>query len=76
MEYVRIRGKDYISIQAFAEALGVSTASIYNWRKAGHLSFAWPLGRVMTFVDRPTAEKLLRLRITDAMGAFLRSIDN
>jgi predicted site-specific integrase-resolvase len=75
MRYVTIDGTDYIHIQALASNLKVSTATIYNWRRAGHIDFCWPLGRVMTFVDRQTAERLLRLRITDAMGAFVKSME-
>ena len=72
MQFIRINGTDYIHIQSFAEAMNVSTATLYNWRKAGHLQFEWPLGRAMTFVDRGTAERLMRFRITDAMGAFVK----
>ena len=75
MEYITFKGQEYIHIQAFAEAIGVSTASVYNWRKAGHLSFAWPLGRAMTFVDRQTAERFIRLKITHAMGAFVKDME-
>jgi hypothetical protein len=75
MQYVTIDGKDFVQIQTLAQALGVCTASVYNWRKAGALDFCWPLGRAMTFVSRNTAERLMRLRITDAMGAFVKSMD-
>jgi len=74
MQYVTINGTDYLHIQSLAEALNVSTATIYNWRRAGHIEFEWPLGRVMSFVRRETAERLFRLKITDAMGAFMRDI--
>jgi predicted site-specific integrase-resolvase len=73
MQYVTVNGKDYVHIQTLAEALNVSTATIYNWRRAGHIDFCWPLGRVMTFVTRETAEKLRRLSIVSAVGAFVRS---
>lgn len=73
MEYVTFRGKDYVHIQALAVAIGVSTATIYNWHRARHIDFCWPLGRVMTFVDRETAERLMRLKITQEMGAFIKS---
>jgi hypothetical protein len=76
MQYVTINGSDYIHIQALAVSLNVSTATIYNWRRAGYIDFCWPLGRVMTFVTRETSERLLRLRITDAMGAFVKSMEN
>jgi predicted site-specific integrase-resolvase len=75
MDYITVRGKDYVHIQTCAVAIGVSTATIYNWHRAGHIDFCWPLGRVMTFVTRETAEKLMRLRITDEMGAFLKSME-
>lgn len=75
MEYVTINGKDYVKIQSLAEALNVCTASIYNWRRSGNVDFAWPLGRALTFVTRETAERLLRLKITAAMGAFLKTIE-
>lgn len=75
MQYVTINGSDYVHIQTLAEALNVSTATIYNWRRAGHIDFCWPLGRVMTFVTRETAERLMRLRITTAMGAFARGME-
>lgn len=73
MQYVTVNGIDYLHIQSLAEALNVSSATIYNWHRAGHLQFEWPLGRVMTFVSRETAERFIRLRITDAMGACLKS---
>ena len=73
--YVTIAGTDYLHIQSLAEALNVSTATIYNWRRAGHIKLEWPLGRVMSFVSRETAERLFRLRITDAMGAFVRDME-
>jgi hypothetical protein len=72
MYYVTIKGIDYVHIQTLAEALNVCTATVYNWRKAGHIQFEWPLGKAMTFVTRETAERLFRLRITDEMGAFVR----
>lgn len=75
MQYVTIDGKDFVQIQTLAQALGVCTASVYNWRHAGHISFCWPLGRALTFVDRTTAERLMRLKITDAMGAFARNME-
>ena len=73
MQYVTVNGNHYVHIQTLAEALNVSTATIYNWRRAGHINFCWPLGRVMTFVDRETAEKLRQLSIVSAVGAFVRS---
>ncbi len=75
MQFIRINETDYVHIQSLAEALNVSTATIYNWRRAGHIEFCWPLGRVMSFVSRETAERLFRLRITDAMGAFVKSME-
>ena len=75
MEYVTISGIDYVHIQTLAEALNVCTATVYNWKRAGHIEFKWPLGRVMTFVTRDTAEKLMRLRVTEEMGAFARSME-
>lgn len=75
MEYVTVNGVDYVHIQTLAEALNVCTATVYNWRRAGHIAFEWPLGRVMTFVTRDTATRLMRLRITDAMGSFARSME-
>jgi predicted site-specific integrase-resolvase len=76
MQYIKINEIDYVHIQTLAEALNVSTATIYNWRRAGHIDFCWPLGRVMSFVTRETAERLMRLKITDAMGAFVKSMEN
>ncbi len=74
MQYISVGGTDYIHIQSLAEALGVSTATIYNWRRAGHLEFERPLGRALTFVSREAAERIMRLKITDAMGAFLKDM--
>jgi len=76
MQFITINGNDYVHIQTLAEGLNVSTATLYNWRRAGHIEFEWPLGRVMTFVSRETAERLLRLKITDAMGEFVKSMEN
>ncbi len=75
MQFISIDGKDYIQIQTLAQALGVCTASVYNWRRAGHVDFCWPLGRALTFVSRETAERLMRLKITDAMGAFVKNME-
>lgn len=75
MQYVTIKGMDYARIHTLAHSLGICTATVYKWRREGHLDFCWPLGRVMTFVDRETAERLIGLKITDAMGAFLESIE-
>ena len=75
MEFITVNGTDYIKIQTFAQALNVCTATVYNWHKAGHLTFVWPLGRALTFVSRETAELLLRMKITDAMGAFARNME-
>jgi predicted site-specific integrase-resolvase len=76
MQYIKINEIDYVHIQTLAEALNVSTATIYNWRRAGQIDFCWPLGRVMSFVTRETAERLMTLRITPAMGAFVKSMEN
>ena len=73
MDYVTYRGTDYLHIQSLAEAVGVSTATVRNWEKAGHLTFERPLGPVMTFVTRQTVERLMQLKITAAMGAFIRT---
>lgn len=73
MNYITVNGNDYVQVQTLAEALGVCPATVYNWRKAGAFDFEWPLGRALTFVTRETAEQLFRLRITAAMGAFVRS---
>jgi hypothetical protein len=75
MEYVTVNGVDYVHIQTLAEALNVCTATLYNWRRAGHITFEWPLGRVMSFVRRDTATRLMRLRVTEAMGSFARSME-
>ncbi len=75
MNFVTIDGKDYIQIQALAQALNVCTASIYNWKRAGDIELVWPLGRALTFVSRETAEMLMRLKITNEMGAFLKSME-
>lgn len=71
MQIVTIDGQDFVQIQDLAQALGVCTASIYNWRRAGHVDFVWPLGRALTFVSRETADRLMRLKITTEMRAFL-----
>jgi len=75
MEFITVNGADYIKIQTLAQALNVCTATVYNWHKAGHLKFVWPLGRALTFVSRETAERLMRLNITDAMGAFMNTME-
>lgn len=75
MNFITVNGTDYIQVQALAEALGVCTATLYNWKRAGAFDFEWPLGKVLTFVSRQTAEQLFRLKITDAMGAFLKTIE-
>ncbi|MGA2937692.1 MAG: hypothetical protein ABSF52_11410 [Syntrophobacteraceae bacterium] len=75
MNFITIDGQDFVQIQTLAQALGVCTASIYNWRRAGHVDFVWPLGRALTFVSRETAERLIRLKITSEMGAFLKHIE-
>ncbi len=74
MEFITVNGADYIKIQTLAQALNVCTATIYNWHKGGHLNFVWPLGKALTFVSRETAERLMRLKITDAMGAFVKNM--
>lgn len=75
INYVSVNGSDYVRIQTLAEALGVCTASLYAWRRAGYIEFCWPLGRALTFVPREIAERLLRLRITNAMGAFVNTME-
>jgi predicted site-specific integrase-resolvase len=75
MGYITVNGTDYVQVQTLAEALGVCTATLYNWKKAGHFDFEWPLGKALTFVSRQTAERLMRLKITSAMGAFARSME-
>jgi hypothetical protein len=75
MQFITIDGKDFIQIQTLAQALGVCTASVYNWRRAGLISFCWPLGRALTFVDRESAERLMRLKITAEMGAFMKAME-
>jgi predicted site-specific integrase-resolvase len=75
MEFITVNGADYIKIQSLAQALNVCTATIYNWQRAGHLNFVWPLGKALTFVSRETAERLMKLKITAAMGAFARSME-
>jgi hypothetical protein len=76
MKFITIDGQDYIQIQALAQALGVCTASVYNWRRAGLIGFCWPLGRALTFVDREAAERLMRLKITAEMGAFMKAMES
>lgn len=75
MEYVTVNGTDFVQIQTIAESLGVCTATIYNWRRAGMIDFEWPLGKALTFVSRETAEKLFRLKVTATMGAFAKSME-
>jgi hypothetical protein len=75
MQYVTIDGQDFVQIQTLAQALGVCTASIYNWRRAGYVDFVWPLGRALTFVSREAAERLMPLKITAEMGAFMKTMD-
>jgi hypothetical protein len=74
--YVTVDGNEYVRLQTLAEALGICTASLYSWRKAGHIDFCWPIGRALTFVSRETAEELMRLKRTDAMGAFAQGVGN
>jgi hypothetical protein len=76
VNYVRVNGTDYVQVQSLAEALGVCTATLYNWQKAGHISFERPLGRALTFVSRTTAERLFRLKITSEMDAFIKSTEH
>ena len=71
MEIVVVNGREYIKIQSLATALNVCTGTVYNWRKAGTIEFCWPLGKSLTFVTRETADRLMRLRITEQMGAFI-----
>lgn len=59
MEYVTVNGRDFVQIQTLAEALNVCTATIYNWKRAGHFDFSRPLGKALTFVSRETAERLI-----------------
>jgi predicted site-specific integrase-resolvase len=75
MNFVTINGKDFVQIQTLAEALGVCTATVYNWQRAGHLAFSRPLGKALTFVSRESAERLMRLKITAEMGAFLKGME-
>ena len=75
MQYVTVNGTDFIQVQTLAESLGVCTATIYNWKRSGAFDFEWPLGKALTFVSRQTAERLMRLKITDAMGAFLKNME-
>ncbi len=75
MDYVTVNGSDFVKIQTLAQALNVCTATIYNWHKGGHLNFVWPLGKALTFVSMETAERLMRLKITAAMGAFLKDME-
>jgi hypothetical protein len=74
MSYVTVDGKDFVQIQTLAESLGVCTATVYNWRRAGGFDFEWPLGKALTFVSRETAERLMRLKITPEMGAFIKDM--
>jgi len=76
MEFITVNGTDYIKIQTLAQALNVCTATVYNWHKAGHLTFVWPLGQALTFVSRETAERLMRLKITAEMGAFMKTMES
>ena len=46
INYVTVDGNEYVRLQTLAEALGICTASLYGWRKAGALDFCWPLGRL------------------------------
>ncbi len=75
IQYITVEGIDYVHIQSLAEALGVSTATVYNYRRAGQIEFSWPLGKVMTYVTREEAEKIFRQKVTDAMGAFARTME-
>ena len=76
MEFVTVNGNEYVQIQTLAESLGVCTATIYNWRRTGAFDFEWPLGKALTFVSRRTAEGLFRRKITDAMGAFVKTMES
>jgi predicted site-specific integrase-resolvase len=75
MSYVTIDGKDYVHIDMACESLNVCRATFYNWRRAGHIEFAYPLGRALTFLSRETIETLMRLKITAAMGAFVKDME-
>jgi hypothetical protein len=70
MNYVTIAGRDYLLLQTFAQAINRTTATLYNYRRAGIVEFCYPLGKALTFVSRETVERFLRLRITEAIGAF------
>lgn len=72
MDYMTYRGIDYLHLDSTARALGVTTTTIRNWQRAGHINFERPLGPALTFVKRETVERLLKLRITAAMGAFIK----
>ncbi len=76
IKYVTVEGNEYVRLQTLAEALGVCTASLYGWRKAGYIILCKPLGPALTFVDRETADRLLRLKITLTMGAFTEGMVN
>lgn len=76
MDYVTFQGIDYLHIQPAAKALGVSTVTVRNWEKAGHINLCRPLGPVLVFVTRDTFERLMSLRITAAMGAFINEKQN
>jgi len=75
MEFMKYRGNEYVHLQTLADSLGVCTATVRNWEKAGHLTFAKPLGPTLTFVTRETAERLMRLRLTEAMKEFARNME-
>lgn len=75
MRYVTIDGKDYAHIDMACESLNICRATMYNYRRAGLIELEWPLGKALTFVTRETVEKLMRLKITDAMGAFLKGME-
>ena len=46
INYVTVDGNEYVRLQTLAEALGICTASLYGWRKAGALISAGPWGRL------------------------------
>ncbi len=72
MDYMTYRGIDYLHLDTTARALGVTTTTIRNWQRAGHIKFERPLGPALTFVKRETVERIMQSRITPAMGAYIK----
>ncbi len=76
MEFITVNGSDYV--QNSNTGPGLKRLHGYGLQLAqmqDTCDFVWPLGKALTFVNRETAERLMRLKITAEMGAFLKNIE-